>query len=79
MSKKFAIFSNTVEEYEPFIKTKTFYWPRSVAKKTQYQNANGFDIIQEEIGDTVYIVAGAKVKYKIKDPYLKEKIMDFQW
>lgn len=77
MSKKFAIFSNTVEEYEPFIKTKTFYWPRSIAKKTPYQKANGFDIIQEEIGDTVYIVAGAKVKNKIKDPFLKEKITGF--
>lgn len=77
MPKEFAIFSNTVEEYEPFIKTKTFYWPRSIAKKTPYQRDNDFDIIQEEIGDTVYIVAGANIKSKIKDPSLKEKITGF--
>lgn len=69
----FSFFSNTVEEYEPFINKKTFYWPRSLASKTKYQQQGNINDLQEEIGDTVYIVSGAKIK-NIKDPILAEKI-----
>ncbi|WJX08192.1 hypothetical protein [Bacillus cereus] len=37
MEKIFSFFSNTVEEFEAFIKAGTFYWPRALAKKTKYQ------------------------------------------
>ncbi|EJQ03199.1 hypothetical protein IE3_05570 [Bacillus cereus BAG3X2-1] len=75
MKKIFSFFSNTVEEYEAFIKLGTFYWPRALAKKTKYQQkGNEFEQMEENIGDTVYIVVGTKVKNNIKDSILKEKI-----
>ncbi|EMN7731570.1 AAA family ATPase [Bacillus cereus] len=74
MEKVFSFFSNTVEEFEPFIKAGIFYWPRSIAKKTKYQRDNNIDNVQENVGDVVYIVAGAKVKNKIKDSVLKDRI-----
>lgn len=77
VEKVFSFFSNTVEEFEPFIKTRTFYWPRSLATKTQYQRDNDIDSVKENVGDTVYIVAGARVKNKIKDPVLKDRITGF--
>ncbi|WP_182104204.1 AAA family ATPase [Niallia taxi] len=77
MKKAFSFFSNTVEEFEPFVKAKTFYWPRSIATKTKYQRENNVDSIQENIGDTVYIIAGARVKNNIKDQDLKNRITGF--
>ncbi|MGE1217193.1 AAA family ATPase [Bacillus toyonensis] len=74
MEKVFSFFSNTVEEFEPFIKTGTLYWPRSIAKKTKYQRENDINNVEENVGDTVYIVAGANVKNKIKEPFLKDRI-----
>ncbi|MFK4392271.1 hypothetical protein ABH916_004199 [Peribacillus frigoritolerans] len=73
MSNTFAFFSNTVGEYELFIRQNTFYWPRGLAKKTKYQQKNG-GVEQEKIGDTVYIVSGSQVKDKMKDTFLSSKI-----
>ncbi|CRK83014.1 McrB family protein [Neobacillus massiliamazoniensis] len=74
MGKVFLFFSNTVEEFEPFIKTGTFYWPRSITTITKYQKEQNVDSIEENVGDTVYIIAGARVKSNIKDPVLKNRI-----
>lgn len=75
MERVFSFFSNTVEEFEAFIKAGTFYWPRALAKKTKYQQeGNEYEQMEENIGDAVYIVVGTKVKNDIKDPILKGKI-----
>ncbi len=75
MGKVFSFFSNTVEEFEPFVKCGIFYWPRSIAKKTKYQRDNSIEDIKENVGDTVYIVAGGNVKNNIKDSNLKDRII----
>ncbi|MDA2274041.1 hypothetical protein [Bacillus thuringiensis] len=66
MKKVCSFFSNTVEEFDPFIKAGIFYWPRSIAKKRKYQQDRNINSVEENVGDTVYIVAGAKVKIKSK-------------
>jgi len=70
---RFVLFSNTVEEYEAFVKSGFFYWPRGIAKLTPYQKTIESRDLNENIGDEVYIVAGAKIK-NIKDPLLKGKL-----
>ncbi|EOP02043.1 hypothetical protein ICS_05677 [Bacillus cereus BAG2O-3] len=38
MAQKFAVFSNTIGEYEIFVKSQTIYWPRSLTKLTRSQS-----------------------------------------
>lgn len=75
MSQVFAIFSNTLEEYEAFIKCRVFYWPREISKLTPYQKELSDIKTREEIGDKIAIVVGANLK-GIKDGYLKDHIND---
>lgn len=74
MSQDFVIFSNTAEEYEPFIKHDVFYWPRSQATKTEYQRKLEDVFIHEKQGDHVFIVAGARVKNQIKEDSLRQRV-----
>ncbi|MFE0566360.1 AAA family ATPase [Priestia megaterium] len=73
MFNTFVYFSNTVGEYELFIRKNKFYWPRNIAKKTKFQQING-KVEQENVNDTIYIVSGLKIKDNIKYPFLKSKI-----
>lgn len=68
VKKVFSFFSNTVEEFEP----------RSIAKKTKYQRDNNIDSVQENVGDTVYIVVGANVKIKLKTQSKNIKLKGLQ-
>lgn len=74
MSQKFVYFSNTAEEFEAFINANKFYWPRAIAKKTEYQRKINNLHFEEEEGDIVYIVTGHRLKSQIQDLYLKQKI-----
>ncbi|MEF7637402.1 AAA family ATPase [Bacillus thuringiensis] len=72
MKQKFAIFSNTIGEYEIFIKSQTIYWPRSLTKLTKSQSDSG-NAKEEVIGDKVYLVTGASIRdYIFED--LKGKV-----
>lgn len=73
MTNTYTYFSNTIGEYELFIRSGYFYWPRNIIKKTEYQREKN-NIVPEEVGDIVYIVAGNNIKTSIKDHYLKSKI-----
>ena len=74
-NQEFVIFSNTIEEYEPFINKGLFYWPNEIAKLTPFQRRVENIELKEKVGDKVLIVVGAKIK-NIKDTYLKAKITD---
>ncbi|PEM59837.1 AAA family ATPase [Bacillus toyonensis] len=72
MEQKFAVFSNTIGEYEIFIKSQTIYWPRSLTKLTKSQSDSG-NVKEEVIGDKVYLVTGASIRdYIFED--LKGKV-----
>ncbi|KAA0806256.1 hypothetical protein COA05_26365 [Bacillus thuringiensis] len=72
MAQNFAIFSNTIGEYEIFIKSQTIYWPRSLTKLTKSQSDSG-NAKEEVIGDKVYLVTGASIRdYIFED--LKGKV-----
>ncbi|WP_394679149.1 AAA family ATPase [uncultured Exiguobacterium sp.] len=77
VTQNFALFSNTVEEYEPFINNGVFFWPNGVSKLTDHQSKLGKSKLSEKIGDKIAIVTGYRINKNIKDPYLKEKITDY--
>ncbi|MEH7514265.1 AAA family ATPase [Gottfriedia acidiceleris] len=61
MSQNFAIFSNTIGEFEIFVRSNTVYWPSSVAKLTPSQKKLGV-LRQEQVGDTVFLVSLGEIK-----------------
>lgn len=72
MAQKFAVFSNTIGEYEIFVKSQTIYWPRSLTKLTKSQSDCG-NVKEEVVGDRVYLVTGASIRdYIFED--LKGKV-----
>ncbi|OKO50946.1 hypothetical protein ABH17_026860 (plasmid) [Bacillus toyonensis] len=73
MAQNFAVFSNTIGEYEIFVKSKTIYWPRSLTKLTTQQTRKG-NVKDEVVGDRVYLVAGASIKSHIVE-VLKDKVI----
>lgn len=48
-------------------------WPRNLATLTPYQRTNSINVQPEDVGDTIYLVAGAEIRDKNKDEILKEK------
>ncbi|MGM2820520.1 AAA family ATPase [Bacillus cereus group sp. Bce001] len=73
MAQKFAVFSNTIGEYEIFVKSQTIYWPRSLTKLTKSQSDSG-NVKEEVVGDRVYLVTGASIRdYIFED--LKGKVI----
>jgi len=74
MSNKYVYFSNTIGEFELFSKNNYFYWPRNVAKSTEYQRDNNIDLEAESLQDIVYIVTGSKIKNNVKGENLENKI-----
>lgn len=75
--QNFAIFSNTFEEYEPFINTNIFYWPNGMISLTENQRKLTGLPTSEKVGDKVAIIVGGRLKDNIKDPYLKQQITVF--
>lgn len=75
--QNFAIFSNTFEEYEPFINTNIFYWPNGMINFTENQGKLKGLSTSEKVGDKVAIVVGRRLKDNLKDPYLKQQITSF--
>lgn len=73
MAQNFAVFSNTIGEYEIFVKSKTIYWPRSLTKLTTQQTSKG-NVKDEVVGDRVYLVAGASIRSHIVED-LKDKVI----
>lgn len=73
MAQNFAVFSNTIGEYEIFVKSKTIYWPRSLTKLTTQQTSKG-NVKDEVVGDRVYLVAGASISSHIVED-LKDKVI----
>ncbi|MDA1909215.1 AAA family ATPase [Bacillus cereus] len=72
MEQKFAVFSNTIGEYEIFVKSQTIYWPRSLTKLTKSQSDRG-NVKEEVVGDRVYLVTGASIRDNIFED-LKDKV-----
>lgn len=73
MAQNFAVFSNTIGEYEIFVKSKTIYWPRSLTKLTTQQTSKG-NVKDEVVGDRVYLVAGASIRSHVVED-LKDKVI----
>ncbi len=74
MNNEFAFISNTIGEFELFVKSKNFYWPRGLMKKTSYQRGDKLVSVKENKGDLIYIITGADIQSKVKDTFLKNKI-----